>query len=110
MRSTNTRDVGVSGSDGADTIYGGFGSDTLIGNKGADTIYGNAGDDEIRGGAGADQLYGGLGADTFVVDDTDEVALGNGIRAKSMAKKQVRGFAKTGKRSTILRVVTEKTP
>lgn len=67
------RDGIVSGTPGADTLYGsdalgdeisGYdGADTLFGLRGSDLLYGGAGNDILSGGGGDDTAYGGAGAD-----------------------------------------------
>ncbi|MFT4784009.1 MAG: Ca2+-binding RTX toxin-like protein [Paracoccaceae bacterium] len=56
----------VTGTAGADVLYGTVDEDIINGLAGNDFIYGLAGDDVIDGGAGTDRLYGGAGADEFV--------------------------------------------
>lgn len=53
----------VSGTDGADRIYGSAGPNQLGGAGGADRIYGRAGADVLVGGPGRDELVGQAGAD-----------------------------------------------
>src|SRR5690606_6121895 len=50
---------------GADKLYGRAGSDTLRGDAGNDTLYGEGGKDTLDGGAGNDILSGGADADVF---------------------------------------------
>lgn len=65
--------IGLGGNDlishsvGADIYLGGGGSDTLLGGGGADNLRGGAGADWLTGGSGRDLLTGGAGADTFVI-------------------------------------------
>ena len=67
----------MTGSGGADTMYGGTGSDTMHGGGGKDYLDGGAGDDRMFGsgdndkfvgGAGNDVMTSGGGADTFIFD------------------------------------------
>jgi serralysin len=70
------RDGVVTGTSGADTLYGhtlvndeisgGAGDDTLIGLGGGDALYGGEGNDTLKGGAGDDVVFGGAGNDTIV--------------------------------------------
>ena len=52
------------GSDGGDTLAGGYVSDTLNG---------LAGNDTLNGGAGTDSMNGDTGNDTYVIDNTGDV-------------------------------------
>ena len=63
---------------GNDSLYAGAGNDTLVGADGADvldggvgddTLEGEAGNDVLGGGDGFDMLRGGTGNDTYVIDD-----------------------------------------
>ena len=79
----------ISGTDYADTIYGGKGNNTISGGDGNDIIYGEDGDDTISGGRGTDTIVGGKGndtidggtdADTFIWnlgDDLDTITASN---------------------------------
>jgi len=81
----------MTGSDGADVLYGLGGNDRLVGNGGHDKLYGGDGndtlvggdgDDLLDGGAGDDVMQGGTGNDSYYVDSTkDQVseAVGAGI-------------------------------
>lgn len=55
----------ISGTDYADTIYGGKGNNSISGGNGNDIIYGEDGDDNISGGRGTDTIVGGKGNDTI---------------------------------------------
>ncbi|HTY79688.1 MAG TPA: calcium-binding protein [Candidatus Bathyarchaeia archaeon] len=59
----------LTGSAGADTLFGYATDDLLQGLSGKDTLWGRAGNDRLDGGAGADTMYGEAGNDTYVVDD-----------------------------------------
>ncbi|MDR7156525.1 Ca2+-binding RTX toxin-like protein [Sphingobium xenophagum] len=59
----------VSGTSGADTLFGGAGADQLFGGSGNDSLSGGAGDDVLIGGAGNDSLRGGSGNDRFLYTD-----------------------------------------
>ncbi len=83
------RSESISGTDYADTIYGGKGNNTISGGDGNDIIYGEDGDDTISGGRGTDTIVGGKGndtidggtdADTFIWnlgDDLDTITASN---------------------------------
>ncbi|HEY8382238.1 MAG TPA: calcium-binding protein [Microvirga sp.] len=60
----------VTGSNTANTVYGGAGANLLLGNGGNDVLYGFGGADRIKGGAGNDILFGGSARDrdAFVFD------------------------------------------
>ncbi|MCV3765380.1 calcium-binding protein [Rhizobium sp. TRM95796] len=53
----------VTGTDGADYVWGFLGNDTLNGGAGDDMLYGHGGKDKLLGGAGKDTLHGYDGAD-----------------------------------------------
>ena len=55
----------ISGTDYADTIYGGKGNSSISGGNGNDIIYGEDGDDNISGDRGTDTIVGGKGNDTI---------------------------------------------
>ena len=65
-------DQTLTGTSGADTLYGGTGNDIIAGGAGNDTIYGGSGNDIITGGAGVDLLFGGTGNDRFVFNSFNE--------------------------------------
>lgn len=69
-------EVNVTGTAGADTLYGDWGNDTLQGLAGNDELAGSVGDDLIVGGAGSDRLTGGSGADTFRYDSVSDSYVG----------------------------------
>ncbi|QDZ03014.2 CHRD domain-containing protein [Nitratireductor mangrovi] len=54
----------LSGTAGADDLFGAGGNDRLEGLAGNDRLFGETGNDVLVGGAGADQLFGGSGTDT----------------------------------------------
>ncbi len=58
----------LTGTGGANKIYGMRGQDSLAGSAGRDVLDGGAGNDRLGGGAGRDLLTGGAGRDTFVFD------------------------------------------
>ncbi len=55
------------GGNGLDSLYGGTGNDTMIGAARGDLIYGGDGNDVTYGGGGADTIYGGSGTDYMIV-------------------------------------------
>ena len=61
----NDKSENISGTDYADTIYGGKGNNSISGGNGNDIIYGENGDDTISGGNGTDIIVGGKGNDTI---------------------------------------------
>lgn len=72
----------LTGSNGADEIYGDFateadenglggGADVLSGGAGDDTLFGGSGADTLDGGAGKDSVYGGSGNDTAIFTLSD---------------------------------------
>ena len=72
----------ISGSEGADTIFGLDGDDLLSGDEGADSldgglgnvrVYGDEGNDIVIGGAGTDYLSGGDGDDSLLGDDGADI-------------------------------------
>ncbi|MBK8190393.1 MAG: S8 family serine peptidase [Vampirovibrionales bacterium] len=56
----------ITGSAGADTVYGTHGVNTINGMSGNDRLYGLGGNDTLIGGDGDDALSGDLGADTMI--------------------------------------------
>lgn len=56
-------DDSITGSSGADELFGFRGDDTILGGSGNDLLSGGSGDDTIRGEVGADTLNGGSGDD-----------------------------------------------
>jgi VCBS repeat-containing protein len=62
---TRRPDLGLTGSEGNDIIYGRQGGDVVDGRGGADRIYGGQGNDKLYGGAGADEVQGGNGRETL---------------------------------------------
>lgn len=65
---TATADDTVTGTAGADDLFGGLGNDNLSGGAGVDRLFGEAGNDLLDGGTGNDRLFGGAGSDIYVVD------------------------------------------
>ncbi|WP_139315108.1 calcium-binding protein [Mongoliimonas terrestris] len=61
---------------GQDTVNGGNGNDKLYGGDGQDELSGDRDDDVLDGGTGADRLFGGIGNDRYVVDNADDLVLG----------------------------------
>ena len=61
----STAGVTVSGTGGADVLFGGRANDTLSGGTGNDRIIGGQGNDRINGGVNNDTLTGGAGNDIF---------------------------------------------
>ena len=59
----------ISGTSGADTLFGGAGADQIFGGSGNDSLVGGAGNDVLNGGSGKDILRGGSGNDRFLYDD-----------------------------------------
>jgi hypothetical protein len=53
----------LTGTAGADMLFGQNGDDTLVGNGGNDLLCGGRGNDTLTGGAGADSFGGGQGTD-----------------------------------------------
>lgn len=56
----------VTGTAGADKIFGGLGADTLVGGDGADILAGDAGGDSLDGGLGDDRIFAGSGNDSLI--------------------------------------------
>jgi Ca2+-binding RTX toxin-like protein len=76
---TGGNDV-LTGSVGADQLYGSVGDDTLSGGDGADYLYGGAGSDTLTGGVGTDSFYLGDVFSTSPATDIDTItdfAVGN---------------------------------
>lgn len=70
------RQPDLTGSSGADRLYGDFHGNRLSGGAGADELVGAAGDDTLIGGAGGDRIDGGAGLDILIQatgDGTDQV-------------------------------------
>lgn len=55
--------IGLSGGENNDILFGTDGEDILFGDEGDDKIYGGDGNDELWGGKGSDELYGEGGDD-----------------------------------------------
>lgn len=65
--------VPVSGTPGADYLWGASTSEIIMGGAGNDTLLGAGGDDTLLGGDGNDSLDGGLGVDRFDGGPGDDV-------------------------------------
>jgi Ca2+-binding RTX toxin-like protein len=84
-------DQTLAGTDGPDSVQGGYGNDsitgaaggdTLLGADGNDTLDGGDGGDSVSGGVGNDNLSGGDGGDTLAGGDgTDNLTGGAGVDA-----------------------------
>jgi hypothetical protein len=75
LRILDPRDGVVTGTTGADTLYGNNQiGDDISGGAGADILYGLGGDDILSGGAGNDRLYGGTGTDSASFNATSSGA------------------------------------
>jgi Ca2+-binding RTX toxin-like protein len=61
---------------GDDVLEGGAGADTLLGGPGRDALFGDAGDDRLEGEAEADLLAGGAGQDWLLGGEGDDRAFG----------------------------------
>jgi Ca2+-binding RTX toxin-like protein len=68
-----------------DTVYGGAGDDRAWGDTGNDVLIGEADDDSLWGGAGDDTSYGGAGDDTIV-------SIGGGTKDKLNGEAGFDGF------------------
>jgi Ca2+-binding RTX toxin-like protein len=55
----------VTGTDGADIIFGSAASDSIFSGAGNDTLFGRGGDDLLDGGTGQDYIEGGAGDDVI---------------------------------------------
>jgi Ca2+-binding RTX toxin-like protein len=56
-------DTEITGSNGADYMYGSSGDNLIVGGDGNDLLDGDSGDDVLLGGVGDDELFGGSGID-----------------------------------------------
>jgi len=65
--------LGITGTDGNDSLLGTARDDSMRGLAGNDTLDGGAGADTLDGGAGSDSLRGGTGNDTYIVDAATDV-------------------------------------
>jgi Ca2+-binding RTX toxin-like protein len=66
----------LTGTGGANTIYGGTGNDTIDGLAGNDSLTGDAGDDIVNGGDGNDNIYDYSGINTLSGgNDNDTISL-----------------------------------
>ena len=87
MQIVDPRDGIVTGTPGADALYGhdlvndeitaGAGNDVLDDLRGDDALYGGDGQDRLDGGIGADLMYGGPANDTYYVDNTADAVTEN---------------------------------
>jgi Ca2+-binding RTX toxin-like protein len=66
----------ISGETGNDTLDGGGGADQLQGGNGDDALFGGFGDDDLSGGNGSDYLNGGVGANTMNGGNGNDVIVG----------------------------------
>lgn len=66
----------LTGDDGGDRLFGGGGGDRLDGGAGNDTMTGQAGNDSGFGGAGNDTLQGNVGADSLSGGDGNDSLAG----------------------------------
>ena len=62
----------IFGEDGADYLEGGDGNDDIDGGKGGDQLFGDGGSDKILGGEGGDVVDGGFGDDQLYGGDGDD--------------------------------------
>ncbi|MEG4501311.1 C2 family cysteine protease [Microcoleus sp. F10-C6] len=75
----NTPEI-LTGTVGADTIYGLGGNDTISGFESNDLLFGNLGLDSILGGSGEDSLYGGKEDDFLLGGDGNDFLRGDNDR------------------------------
>jgi len=68
--------IGLSGGENNDILFGTDGEDVVFGNGGDDQIYGGEGNDELWGGKGSDELYG-EGGDDILRYEADGKYLGD---------------------------------
>ena len=83
----------LTGSTGADTLYGFQGNDGLTGGGGGDYLYGGKGNDMLDGGTGDDHLAGGIGNDTYYVDSLGDVVTENTNEGVDAVHVTVSGYA-----------------
>jgi len=62
----------MNGGEGNDTLYGGSGNDYLYGVNGNDLLYGGDGTDVVYGGLGNDMLSGGAGTNDWLTGDAGD--------------------------------------
>jgi Ca2+-binding RTX toxin-like protein len=67
------------GTDVADWIEGGYHNDTLNGGNGNDNLWSGAGHDVLDGGIGADIMRGKSGNDVYIVDQSDDQVIEDGL-------------------------------
>lgn len=65
----------VTGTAGADVLFGGLGNDNVNGGTGNDSISTGQGVDILDGGTGSDTLRGGAGNDTYYVDVAGDIII-----------------------------------
>lgn len=63
----------LTGTSGADSLFGGLGNDTINGGNGTGFLCGDAGDDTITGGNDADVIDGGQGVDTMTGGNGNDI-------------------------------------
>lgn len=68
---SNNFQIGLSGGENNDILFGTEGNDIVFGEEGDDEIYGGDGNDELWGGKGSDELYG-EGGDDILRYEADE--------------------------------------
>ncbi|MES2677874.1 MAG: peptidoglycan DD-metalloendopeptidase family protein [Pseudomonadota bacterium] len=71
IKNTNIADINASNFQIG--LSGGENNDILFGTNGEDIIFGDGGDDEIYGGEGNDELWGGKGADALYGEGGDDI-------------------------------------
>lgn len=82
-----TANIGGTGSNSNNKLFGNDGNNTLYGLAGDDTLEGGKGADVLKGGEGADSLVGGLGDDTYIIDADDHTL--SGIEAEGEGRDTV---------------------
>lgn len=66
----------ISAGNGDDTVFAGAGDDVVLGGNGADQLFGENGDDVILAGNGNDHVVGGRGDDVIDGGDGNDVLIG----------------------------------
>ena len=71
----------IDGQGGNDVLIGGLGADQMNGGDGNDVLYGGPGSDKLQGDVGRDTVYGGAGRDTIWAWDgfADRLNGGTGV-------------------------------